>query len=233
VTGTPSTYRSPECRCGPGKPICSHCRWAAEAREERRQKLQQALEAEIPPLFRPVTVPARLPDPEAWSKATALSAKAGRWLWLSGPSGSGKTRTAFDVLKGWSGELQAAGAYITAHELMLKAVEAAFSSREYAFVTEWSRVPVLFIDDLGNNRLTPSMESALFGVLNNRFAHAKPTIFTTQFLFRELRKRFDNEKLAEALERRIAEHADVVFFRRKPSTTNKNEETKQQDPSQG
>jgi len=233
VTATPSTYRSPECRCGPGKPTCSHCRWAAEAREERRVKLQQAIEAEIPPLFRPVTVPTRLPDRDAWAKATALSAKEGRWLWLSGPSGSGKTRTAFDVLKGWSAELQAAGAYITAHELMLKAVEAAFASREYAFVSEWSRVPVLFIDDLGNNRLTPSMESALFGVLNNRFAHAKPTIFTTQFLFRELRKRFDNEKLAEALERRIAEHADVVFFRRKPSTTNKNEETKQQDPSQG
>jgi len=220
VTDQPTISRSPECRCGPGKPTCSHCRWAAEAREERRLKLRQALEAEIPPLFRSVTVPVRLPDPEAWSKATTLSAKAGRWLWLSGPSGSGKTRTAFDVLKGWSGELQAAGAYITAHELMLKAVESAFSSREYAFVTEWSRVPVLFIDDLGNNRLTPSMESALFGVLNNRFAHAKPTIFTTQFLFRELRKRFDNEKLAEALERRIAEHADVVFFRRKPSTTN-------------
>jgi DNA replication protein DnaC len=44
-------------------------------------------------------------------------------------------------------------------------------------------------------------------------------IFTTQFLFRELRQHFDNEKLAETLERRIAEHADVVFFRRK--TTNK------------
>ena len=41
-------------------------------------------------------------------------------------------------------------------------------------------------------------------------------------VFKDLRKRFDNEKLAEALERRIAEHADVVFFRRKqpPSTTN-------------
>ncbi len=215
MTDQPTISRSPECRCGPGSPTCSHCRWAAEAREERRQKLRQALEAEIPALFRPVTVPARLPDPEAWSKATALSAKAGRWLWLSGPSGTGKTRTAFDVLKGWSAELQAAGAYITAHELMLKAVESAFACREYAFVSEWSRVPVLFIDDLGNNRLTPSMESALFGVLNNRFAHAKPTIFTTQFLFRELRKRFDNEKLAEALERRIAEHADVVFLKGK------------------
>lgn len=97
---------------------------------------------------------------------------------------------------------------------MLKAVEAAFSSREYAFVSEWSSVPVLFIDDLGNNRLTPSMESALFGVLNNRFAHARPTISTTQFLFRELWQRFDNEKLAEALERRIAEHADIAFFQR-------------------
>lgn len=34
-------------------------------------------EAEVPPLFRSVTVPGRLPDREAW-------AKAGRWLWLSG-----------------------------------------------------------------------------------------------------------------------------------------------------
>jgi DNA replication protein DnaC len=105
--------------------------------------------------------------------------------------------------------------------VLLRAVEAAYASREYAFVSEWSRVPVLFIDDLGNNRLTPSMESALFGVLNNRFAHVRPTVFTTQFLFKDLRKRFDNEKLAEALERRIAEHADVVFFRRQaPSTPN-------------
>ena len=192
----------------------------AEAREERRLKIRKCLEAQIPPLFLPVTVPARLPDREAWAKATALPGKAGRWLWLSGPSGSGKTRTAFDVLRAWSEELQAPGAYITAHELMLRAVESAFASKEYAFVSEWSRVPVLFIDDLGNNRLTPSMESALFGVLNNRFAHVRPTVFTTQFLLKDLRKRFDNEKLAEALERRIAEHADVVFFRRKPPTSN-------------
>ena len=215
MTTKPSPQRSPECRCEPGQPPCSHCRWVAEAREERRQKIRKALQAEVPALFRPVTVPERLPDREAWSKATALKAKPGRWLWLSGPSGSGKTRTAFDVLRAWSDELEAPGAYITAHELVLRAVEAAFGSKEYAFVTEWSRVPVLFIDDLGNNRLTPAMESALFGVLNNRFAHTRPTIFTTQFLFRELRKRFDNEKLAEALERRIAEHADVVFFARK------------------
>ena len=219
---SPSVRRSPECRCGPDNSPCGHCRWLAEAREEHRQKIRKAIEAEIPPLFLPVTVPERLPDREAWAKATALSAKAGRWLWLSGPSGSGKTRSAFDVLRAWSAELQLPGAYVTAHELMLRAVEAAFASKEFAFVNEWSRVPVLFIDDLGNNRLTPSMESALFGVLNNRFAHKRPTIFTTQFLFKELRKRFDNEKLAEALERRIAEHADVVFFRRKqpPSTTN-------------
>ena len=89
------------------------------------------------------------------------------------------------------------------------------SSREYAFISEWSRVPLLFIDDLGNNRLTPSMGSALFGVLNNRFAHARPTIFTMQFLFRELRKTFENEKLAEALEPRIAEHGEVVFLNRR------------------
>ena len=190
-------------------------------RAERREKLRSALEAQIPPLFLPATVPSRLPDREAWAKATALPGKVGRWLWLSGPSGSGKTRSAFDVLRAWSAELQLPGAYVTAHELMLRAVEAAFASKEFAFVSEWSRVPVLFIDDLGNNRLTPSMESALFGVLNNRFAHKRPTIFTTQFLFKELRKRFDNEKLAEALERRIAEHADVVFFRRQtPSTPN-------------
>ena len=196
----------------------------AEAREERRLKIRKCLEAQIPPLFLPVTVPARLPDREAWAKATALPGKAGRWLWLSGPSGSGKTRTAFDVLRAWSEELQAPGAYITAHELMLRAVESAFASKEYAFVSEWSRVPVLFIDDLGNNRLTPSMESALFGVLNNRFAHVRPTVFTTQFLFKDLRKRFDNEKLAEALERRIAEHADVVFFRRRQTSLNPTKE---------
>jgi DNA replication protein DnaC len=216
----PVVPRSPECRCGPENTPCAHCRWLAETLAERRLKLRKALEAQIPPLFLPTTVPSRLPDREAWVKATALPGKAGRWLWLSGPSGSGKTRTAFDVLRAWSEELQAPGAYITAHELMLRAVESAFASKEYAFVSEWSRVPVLFIDDLGNNRLTPSMESALFGVLNNRFAHVRPTVFTTQFLFKDLRKRFDNEKLAEALERRIAEHADVVFFRRKPSTTN-------------
>ena len=225
MTESTAVFRSPDCYCKDGEPPCRHCRWLIEVREERRVKLQQAIEAEIPPLFRPVTVPARLPDREAWAKATALSAKAGRWLWLSGPSGSGKTRSAFDVLKAWSEELQAPGTYVTAHELMLRAVEAAFGSREFAFVNEWSRVPVLFIDDLGNNRLTPAMESALFGVLNNRFAHKKPTIFTTQFLFKELRKRFDNEKLAEALERRIAEHADVVFFRRpQPVSTPKNKD---------
>ena len=220
----PSVSRSPECRCGPDNTPCGHCRWLAEAREERRLKIRKCLEAQIPPLFLPVTVPARLPDREAWAKATALPGKAGRWLWLSGPSGSGKTRTAFDVLRAWSEELQAPGAYITAHELMLRAVESAFASKEYAFVSEWSRVPVLFIDDLGNNRLTPSMESALFGVLNNRFAHVRPTVFTTQFLFKDLRKRFDNEKLAEALERRIAEHADVVFFRRRQTSLNPTKE---------
>ena len=223
MMGQGAPVRSPDCRCKDGEPPCRHCREIAEYREDRRQKLRKAIEAEIPPLFLPVTDPDRLPDREAWAKATALSSLAGRWLWLSGPTGSGKTHTAFDVLKAWSEEQRVPGTYVTAHELMLRAVEAAYGSREFAFVTDWSRVPVLFIDDLGNNRLTPSMESALFGVLNNRFAHKMPTIFTTQFLFKELRKRFDNEKLAEALERRIAEHADVVFFRRKKPLSNPNQ----------
>jgi hypothetical protein len=60
------------------------------------------------------------------------------------------------------------------------------------------------------------MESALFGVLNNRFAHVRPAVFTAKFIFKGLRKRFHNKKLTEALERRITEHADFVFFSRKP-----------------
>ena len=92
------------------------------------------------------------------------------------------------------------------HEWMfVEAIDLLDSIPERAF-----GVPVLVIDDLGNDTLTAQKEVKLLKILRTRANWHRPVIITTQFNGEALQKRFTETATAQAVIRRMRTFCDVV-----------------------
>jgi DNA replication protein DnaC len=72
------------------------------------------------------------------------------------------------------------------------------------------KVPMLIIDDLGKERITPRMETDIFAIIDERMAHFRHTIVTTNFNSHGLIDRFPTKETATALIRRMREGMAVI-----------------------
>jgi DNA replication protein DnaC len=66
--------------------------------------------------------------------------------------------------------------------LLIKAKEAAAKNQLSRFLDLVSRIPVLVLDDLGNEYLSEWDADILYLILNRRYNHRKPTIITTNYV---------------------------------------------------
>ena len=120
-----------------------------------------------------------------------------RGLVLHGKSDTGKTRVIWRLLK----KLSDAGVqwyFIEAIDLLDAIPPAAFT------------VPVLVIDDLGNDVLNAAKEVRLLKLLRTRCNWHRPVIVTTQFIGDSLEKRFTETATAQAVIRRLRQFCDDV-----------------------
>lgn len=104
----------------------------------------------------------------------------GRGLWLWGPAGTGKTWAACAALKGWL-SVTGRAARMTTSSAMLTALRDSMGTHDEARATaEWSRVPLLVLDDLGQGSPTPWAVSKLLDVVDARWGERLPTVVTSQ-----------------------------------------------------
>ncbi len=124
-------------------------------------------------------------------------------LVISGPSGLGKTCLASAAFVARVGQ-EGVGLPIEYNALMRAVLQQMDrpDGQPDAAVMIAARVPLLFIDDLGNTflqgRETPGRQRWLFEIINHRYNERLPLIVTTNLTFEDLADQFD-EKLAQRL----------------------------------
>ena len=138
----------------------------------------------------------------------------GKGIGLYGPTGAGKTRMMFLLVR----ELHFSGVKI----LFTSAIAIArASSQEFdddprtraearILLRNAAGVEVLFIDDIGKERLTEAAELKLYWLIEHRTANARPILWTSNFVGAHLRKMMSDNR-GPAITRRLAEFSSVLF----------------------
>ncbi len=124
------------------------------------------------------------------ARAYATQATKG-WLVISGAPGSGKTRIAAAVANACIARGQAV-LFLPVADLLdhLRATYAPNTEVSYDTLFEQVRnVPVLILDDLGQESATPWAQEKLAQVLNHRYNAAMPTVITTDLPVERLDER--------------------------------------------
>lgn len=139
------------------------------------------------------------------------SLAAGRGLYLCGPVGSGKTHLAMAVLREswpeWSG-------YAEPMVDMLEEIKRGFD-KDSGIVSEdvfrrYMGLPLLVIDDLGKERVSDWVATAIYHIVNDRWAqrHKVMTIITSNYSRTDLEGVYRPH--GEAIASRIAGMCDVL-----------------------
>jgi len=211
------------------------CAEAVKAREEeaRRQKIQEERQRKLEQeqryqtLLKNSGLPARyhkmsfetaqgLVDDKALQVvrkyAEEFIAKRGhnKGLFITGSVGTGKTGLAASLM----------------HVLMRAGIPCIFGSvvkllgrikqtygedcvDEQQVINDLCTVPLLVVDDLGKEKVSPWVQQVLFEVIDTRYSELRPFVVTTNFTLTELEKRYE-EEVGVALASRIAEFCIFV-----------------------
>lgn len=142
----------------------------------------------------------------------ALSAAA-RWrkgthdLYLAGPVGSGKSRLACS-LANEVGVTGATAAFFDVSDLVTKARVAEFEEGQIDPLVQARRVDVLVLDDVGSvEKASEYTQRVLLGLYNDRLAHRRRTIWTSNLTLEQLCTLLQDERLTS----RIAGASEVVW----------------------
>lgn len=167
-THTPDT--APETPAGDGQ----------EAREGARSAALAAWHKWVPPLFRDAH--AGHPAVLHWASLYAADPRGCPSLMLSGPTGSGKTYLAYGALLAVAESGTRAYAWRSTN---LADLFGALRGRPFpqaeAHLSSLRDSPLLLLDDLGAGHLTDWTEEAVYRLINARYEHCRPTLFTSNF----------------------------------------------------
>lgn len=210
---------------GPGfQKLCSACgekaseraRVEAERLEAERIKYEQDLRAQAwlklcPPLYRE-SDRARLPQPEL---ERILSWQYGpKGLLVLGPTMTGKSRMLWLLLKRLHDEGREIVAY-GAGGFGRACIRAWAKGGGPDWADRVESVPILFLDDLGVTPMTPRVQAELFAVFENRIAHLKPILATTNCGGDAIAAKLDADR-GEPLVRRLREFCEIVTLQAPP-----------------
>lgn len=191
--------------------LCEGAREAARA-EHRRMMAQDLTRA-----WRATGVPERFwqvqPDADGLAE---LDFHQG--LYLSGPMGTGKTTQACRILKAYVRREQRDG-WVSAKFMSvpdwLASMRGFWGDIEEDRFQRAAGCKLLVLDDIGKGKPTAWAVEKLFRLVDNRYNHAKPTIFTSNYDLGELGERYTVEgdhETADAMVSRMVEMCKGMSF---------------------
>jgi len=138
----------------------------------------------------------------------------GKGLGLYGPTGAGKTRIMYLLLH----KLHFSGVKIAVTNAIAIARAASQEFDDDQKTRGDARLllrnavtsEVLFIDDIGKERLTEAAELKLYWLIEERTASYRPILWTSNFMGSDLRKLMSDNR-GPAITRRLAEFSSVLF----------------------
>ena len=135
----------------------------------------------------------------------------GRGLLIHGQSGLGKTRTAWIVLEKWWKEHDCPSIKTyTMRRLQNELEESHERGKHMRTLNEVIECPMLFLDDLGKEKLTPRLASDLFSIVDERSVNHRPCLITTNFNGALLSGWFPETEMGIAFVRRLKDYYDLV-----------------------
>ncbi len=196
--------------CGdPADLVCDHCDAEAERKnrsaiiqEERDRETRRSgwFAEKVPELYRTAD-DLLVPN---WAKeiTAAWNIKDRYGVTIQGSSSTWKTRAGVRLLEkafiaGQQIEFRQAG------DLRREINRLAREGNDSAMLRELCQVPVLLIDDIGNQAFTETAEEFMLALFEGRVARNLRTIVTTQFPSDEFLAKFSNRRIGVAISRRI------------------------------
>lgn len=132
----------------------------------------------------------------------------GRSLLLLGPTGTGKTHAAYGAARALSVcGVHATWRFTTVADLYARLRPRPRIDSEEEF-EGFTRIPILFLDDLGAAKNTEWTEEINYRLINHRYEQEKPTFITSNVPPKEL-----GEALGERVASRLIEMCDRVVLR--------------------
>jgi len=119
------------------------------------------------------------------------------WLWLAGSVGTGKTHLAAAIMS-QAAERGVLSKYVVAPDVLALIRGGYASGQAEEHIDEIKNVELLWIDDIGVEKLTEWVEETLYRVINYRMMHEKPTIFTSNIRLEDMPGRIASRIIGEA-----------------------------------
>lgn len=167
-------------------------------------------ETPMPELFAD-TDPSRLGQ-ELWMVAQHYL-PSGKGLLIHGTTRKGKTRTAWYIANRlWNEDnFKYKYLFLTMFELEARIASSWGNSTWDKTMLHMTNVPLLFLDDLGKEKMTDRMASCLFALVDQRTMHKRTTIITTNLTGETLLERFHDKETGAAF---VARLKDADLFER-------------------
>lgn len=184
----------------------------AEATAASGEAAQRAWEALCPPLYRDTDLN-RLSIPEKAIREVLGWSPGPNGLSLAGGTGKGKTRLIFVLLK----QLHFAGHKI--HAISSKSFERHCTrmfgdhpqaNESRAIIDKCQTVEILFLDDIGKERMTDRVESELYGLIEDRTANMKPILWTSNGDSKRLEAMLSEDR-GQPIIRRLKEFSRTIL----------------------
>lgn len=122
------------------------------------------------------------PEVVAWAKAAADDPGGAGSLMLWGPTGTGKTHQAYGAVRiiAEAGPVEW-GFFATSYPELMADLRPGSGSDETRdrVMRQVMRSPLVLLDDLGAARGTEWVEETLYRIVNHRYNHLLPTVFTS------------------------------------------------------